>query len=105
MRYRWLTIAMIVVLVIINYIDRSAISYAVTPLSSQFGITTAEYGYISSAFSLGYLVFALISGPLVDRFGPRRILLAGVLVWSIASAITPVSGGFIGLLLIRIVLG
>jgi MFS family permease len=105
MRYRWLTIAMIVVLVIINYIDRSAISYAVTPLSSQFGITTAEYGYISSAFSLGYLVFALISGPLVDRFGPRRILLAGVLVWSIASAITPVSGGFIGLLLIRVVLG
>jgi sugar phosphate permease len=105
MRYRWLTIAMIVVLVIINYIDRSAISYAVTPLSSQFGITTAEYGYISSAFSVGYLVFALISGPLVDRFGPRRILLAGVLVWSIASAITPVSGGFIGLLLIRVVLG
>ncbi|HSZ41217.1 MAG TPA: MFS transporter [Trebonia sp.] len=104
-RFRWLTIAMIVVLVIINYIDRSAISYAVAPLSSQFGITTAEYGYISSAFSLGYLVFALVSGPLVDRYGPRRILLVGVIVWSLASAITPVSGGFIGLLLIRIVLG
>lgn len=104
-RFRWLTIAMIVVLVIINYIDRSAISYAVQPLSSQFGITTTEYGLISSAFSLGYLVFALASGPLVDRFGPRRILLAGVIVWSIASAITPVSGGFTGLLLIRILLG
>jgi sugar phosphate permease len=103
--FRWLTIAMIVVLVIINYIDRSAISYAVQPLSSQFGITTTEYGLISSAFSVGYLVFALVSGPLVDRFGPRQILLIGVIVWSIASAITPVSGGFIGLLLIRIVLG
>lgn len=104
-RFRWLTIAMILVLVVINYIDRSAISYAVQPLSARFGITTAEYGIISSAFSVGYLVFALASGPLVDRFGPRRILLAGVIVWSLASAITPASGGFIGLLLIRIVLG
>ena len=105
MRFRWLTIATIVVLVVINYIDRSAISYAVQPLSSQFGITTTEYGVISSAFSVGYLIFALLSGPLVDRFGPRRILLGGVIVWSIASVITPLSGGFIGLLLIRIVLG
>lgn len=103
--FRWVTIATILVLIVINYIDRSAISYAVTPLSKTFGISTTQYGLISSAFSVGYLVFALLSGPLVDRFGPRRVLLTGMLVWSVASAITPVAGGFAGLLLIRIVLG
>ena len=103
--FRWATITLIVVLIIINYIDRSAISYAVDPLSKEFGIDTAQYGLISSAFSIGYLVFALLSGPLVDRFGPRRILLWGIVFWSIATALTPISGGFTGLLLVRIVLG
>ncbi|WP_067669356.1 MFS transporter [Nocardia miyunensis] len=103
--FRWATVAMIVVLVIINYIDRSAVSYAVKPLEAEFGIDSADYGVISSAFSIGYMVFAFLAGPLVDRFGPRRILLVGMVFWSVATAITPISGGFTGLLLIRIVLG
>jgi sugar phosphate permease len=103
--FRWMTIAMIVVLVIINYIDRSAISYAVEPLSQEFGISKAQYGVIGGAFSIGYLVFALLSGPLVDRYGPRKVLLVAMVIWSVATAITPLSGGFTGLLLIRIVLG
>ncbi|HEX3591463.1 MAG TPA: MFS transporter [Pseudonocardiaceae bacterium] len=89
----------------INYIDRSAISFAVQPLTDEFHITSSQYGLISSAFSVGYMIFAFLTGPLVDRFGPRRILLIGMVVWSLASAITPISGGFTGLLLIRIVLG
>ncbi|MQY16974.1 MFS transporter [Nocardia macrotermitis] len=103
--FRWATVAMIVVLVIINYIDRSAVSYAVKPLEAEFGIDHADYGVISSAFSIGYMVFAFLAGPLVDKFGPRRILLVGMVFWSVATAVTPISGGFTGLLLIRIVLG
>lgn len=102
---RWATVALIVALIVINYIDRSAISYAVDPLSKEFGINAAGYGAISSAFSIGYMIFAFLAGPLVDRYGPRRVLLAGMIIWSVATALTPVSGGFTGLLLIRILLG
>jgi predicted MFS family arabinose efflux permease len=102
---RWLTIAMVVGLAAINYLDRGAIAYAVRPLSAEFGISPADYGLISSAFAIGYMVFALLSGPLIDRYGTRRILLLGMLVWSVATALTPVAGGFTGLLLIRILLG
>lgn len=104
-RFRWVTIALIVALIVINYIDRSAISFAVTPLQQQFGITTAQYGIISSAFAVGYMVFAFMSGPLVDRFGPRRVLLVAITIFSISVALIPVAGGFIGLLLLRIILG
>lgn len=103
--FRWATIALIVLLIVINYIDRSAVSYAVDPLSKELGIGTAGYGIISGAFSIGYMVFAFLSGPLVDRLGPRKILLAGMVIWSLATAITPIAGGFTGLLLIRIILG
>jgi MFS family permease len=104
-RFRWLIIAVILAVVVVDYADRSAISFAPRPLPSQFGITTAGYWLISSAFAVGYLVFALLSGPLSGRFGPRRILLTGVIAWSLVSMIAPASGGFTGLLLIRIVLG
>jgi sugar phosphate permease len=104
-RVRWLTLALIVALIVINYIDRSAVSYAVGPLTKSFGITKSQYGLISSAFSIGYMVFAFLAGPLVDRYGARRILLVGVAIWSVVTAVTPVSGSFIGLFVARIVLG
>ena len=104
-RFRWVTIALVIALIVINYIDRGAISYAATPLRREFGITTAQYGIISSVFSIGYMVFAFLSGPLVDRFGPRRVLLSAIVVFSVATALTPLAGGFTGLLLIRIILG
>lgn len=103
--FRWITIAVILALIMINYIDRSAVSYVVGPLSKEFGISIAQYGLISGIFSVGYMVFAFASGPLVDRFGPRRILLLGIVLWSVVSALTPIAGGFAGLLLIRIILG
>ncbi len=104
-RFRWVTISVILALIVINYIDRSAITYAVDPLSEEFGISSTQYGIIAGVFSVGYMVFAFLSGPLVDRFGARRILLIGIAIWSLVTALTPVAGGFVGLLLIRIVLG
>jgi MFS family permease len=102
---RWLIIALVIGLAAINYLDRSAIAYVVRPLSAEFGISPAGYGMISSAFAIGYLIFLLVAGTLIDRFGTRRILLLGMLIWSVATALIPVAGGFTGLLLIRMVLG
>ncbi len=104
-QYRWLTLALIIVLIVINYIDRSAIAYAIDPLTKAFGISKSQYGLISSAFSIGYMVFALLSGPLVDRFGARRVLMVGVAVWSVITVVTPVAGSFAGLFAARVVLG
>ncbi|WP_181763624.1 MFS transporter [Streptomyces albidus (ex Kaewkla and Franco 2022)] len=104
-QYRWLTLSLIVTLIVINYIDRAAISFAIDPLTKAFGISKYEYGLISSAFSIGYMVFAFLAGPLVDRYGSRRILLVGVALWSVVTAVTPVSGTFMGLFVARIILG
>ena len=104
-RFRFVTLGLVVSLIVINYIDRSAVSYAVEPLEAAFGITTAQYGIISSVFSVGYMVAAFLSGPLVDRFGCRRVLLTAVALFSITTALIPVAGSFAGLLIIRLLLG
>lgn len=104
-RFRFVTLGLIVGLIVINYLDRSAVSYAVGPLESAFGITTAQYGIISSVFSVGYMVAAFLSGPLVDRFGCRRVLLVAVALFSVTTALIPVAGSFAGLLVVRLLLG
>ncbi|GAA2860660.1 MFS transporter [Pseudonocardia halophobica] len=104
-RFRFVTIGVVIALIVINYVDRSAISYAVQPLEQAFGITTAQYGIISSVFSVGYMVFAFVSGPLVDRFGTRKVLLAAVMLFSVSVALIPVAGSFAGLLIVRLLLG
>lgn len=104
-RFRFVTLGLIVSLIVLNYIDRSAVSYAVEPLEGAFGITTAQYGIISSVFSIGYMVAAFLSGPLVDRFGCQRVLLTAVALFSITTALIPVAGSFAGLLIIRLLLG
>lgn len=105
MKSRWWTIAIILGLVVVNYVDRSAISFAASDLRAEFGITPGQYGIISSAFSIGYMLFALLSGPLVDRYGSRHVLIVGMFIWAAATALTPFAGGFIGLILLRILLG
>jgi MFS family permease len=96
---------LIIGLVLINYIDRSAIAYARGPISKSFGISPAQWGVISGAFSIGYLLVAFLSGALVDRFGPKKLLTTAVVVWSLASACTVVASTFTALFIVRVLLG
>jgi sugar phosphate permease len=102
---RWIMMGLIIILVLINYIDRSAIAYAVGPISKTFDISPEQWGFISGAFSIGYLVVAFMSGALVDRFGPKKLLTIAVIVWSLASACTVVASTFTALFVVRILLG
>lgn len=57
------------------------------PLSADFGWSRAQ---VSSVYSVAFLVFGL-SGPMIgwlfDRFGPLRLLLAGVLIASLSAVV------------------
>ncbi|UNC16533.1 MFS transporter (plasmid) [Acidiphilium multivorum] len=104
-RFRWVIVSLIVALVLINYIDRVAIAFAAGPLMQAIGISKQQFGFISGAFSVGYLLVALLSGPLVDRFGPKKVLATAIIIWSLASALTSMVGTFAMLLIVRILLG
>ncbi|MHB1948556.1 MAG: MFS transporter [Gammaproteobacteria bacterium] len=70
--------------IIINYLDRTALSYAVTPLESQFGLNNSDFGIIAAAFGVGYLIMTVIGGILVDQFGARKIWSGFAILWSLA---------------------
>lgn len=88
------SIAMLVVCTSLNYIDRSTLAVANPLIRQDLGLSVADMGLLLSAFLWAYAAFQLPGGALVDRFGPRRMLGLGVLVWSVAQALGGLVGGF-----------
>jgi MFS family permease len=75
----------------LNYIDRATLSVANLTIQKDLGIPVAKMGVLLSAFLWAYALSQLPVGPLIDRFGPRRLLGLGLLGWSAAQA----AGGFV----------
>src|SRR3984893_4096091 len=89
------------------YIDRVNISIAIIPLARAKGYDAAAKGLVLSSFFWGYLWLQLFGGWVADRFGGKRVLAAGVALWSIATFLTPLaaSTSFGALLTMRALLG
>jgi MFS family permease len=78
----------------VNYIDRSTLAVANPLIRHDLGFSIAEMGLLLSAFLWAYAAFQLPAGALVDRLGPRKLLGAGMFVWSVAQALGGLVGGF-----------
>ncbi|CAG9297445.1 MFS transporter [Celerinatantimonas diazotrophica] len=103
--FRWIVVAMLAAIILINYIDRSAISYAIGPMSKELNLSDAQQGMILGAFGIGYAVTTLLGGILVDRFGARIVLAVSVIAWAAATAFVGVASSFIMILVARAALG
>ncbi len=103
--FRWIVISLAFIATIINYLDRSALSYAITPLQKTFGLTDTDFGLIASAFGLGYLIMTIVGGVLVDKFGARKTWSLFGALWSISCALIGLATGFIWLFIFRMLLG
>jgi ACS family sodium-dependent inorganic phosphate cotransporter/ACS family sodium-dependent inorganic phosphate cotransporter-like MFS transporter 9 len=62
---------------------------AVLPMAAEFGWPPSIVGVVQSAFLWGYAATQLAGGALADAHGGRAVLAAGIVVFSIAQAITP----------------
>src|SRR4051794_20046794 len=88
-----------------NYLDRQVV-YGMTPfIEAAFGLSKFQVGLLAS-INLGvFAVASLVSGPIADRIGPRKVIFAGILVWSIATIGSAMSTTFEMLLFFRALVG
>lgn len=104
-RKRILIVAFLFSLAMINYIDRTTLSFAIGPIAKQFGLSSIAKGYLFSSFLWSYTLFLIPMGLLVDRFGSKKVAGWGICIWSIATACTGLSTGFLSFLATRLVMG
>ncbi len=90
---------------LVNYIDRSVL-FAVQPLvQAEFHRSDADFGLLTSAFFLFYMVAAPLMGPLADRHSRKLIMVMGAVVWSGATLLTAVAHNFQTLLVRHTLVG
>ncbi len=85
---RWFLIFWLFVLSAVAFLDRVNISIAGSSIASDYHLTNVQLGWVFSAFLAGYALFQTLGGMLADRFGPRRVLAAGVVWWGVFTALT-----------------
>jgi sugar phosphate permease len=102
---RWFILALICLMYLITYLDRVNISTAAPAISAEFGFDKLTMGTIFSAFAWAYALFQVPGGWLSDRFGPRAVLAAIVVFWSVMTAATAAAGGGASFIAARFLFG
>ena len=109
-RVRWFLVFWLFVLSAVSYLDRVNISIAGGAIADAYQLTDVQLGKVFSAMLVGYALFQTVGGRLADRFGPRRVLTAGVMWWGIFTALTAlvparISGALLLFMAVRFLLG
>jgi MFS transporter, ACS family, hexuronate transporter len=89
----------------VSFFDRQTLAALAPSVTKDLGISETAYGWVTSAFSIAYLVATPLSGWWIDRIGARRGLVGSVLLWTIVAALHAVIPGFWMLFALRIALG
>jgi MFS transporter, Spinster family, sphingosine-1-phosphate transporter len=98
--YPWTALVLLTTLNFLNYIDRSVL-FAVQPLvQTEFRLSNAQVGYLTSAFLAFYMIAAPFVGPLADRYSRKLIIILGAVFWSGLTLMTAVTHTY-GELLLR----
>jgi predicted MFS family arabinose efflux permease len=89
----------------ISYLFRSINALISGDLTSDLGLSAADLGLLTSVYFLTFAVAQLPIGVLLDRYGPRRVQSALLLVAAAGAAMFATSEGFAALVLARALIG
>ena len=103
--YRWIIAGLIFFITLVNFVDRSAISFVIGPLKQEFHFTDTQFGIILSAFGLGYMLLTAFGGWLVDKWGARLVWPLAAVAWSLCVGFLGFATGFLGFIALRFLLG
>ncbi|MFC1432200.1 DHA2 family efflux MFS transporter permease subunit [Streptacidiphilus sp. N1-3] len=84
---RWLALAALTLAVLIVALDGTVINVALPTLSAELGADSAQLQWIGGGYLLALSVAMLPVGLLGDRYGHKRLLLAGVGLFGVASLV------------------
>jgi MFS transporter, ACS family, glucarate transporter len=107
---RWFLVFWLFILSAVSYLDRVNISIAGGSIAEAYHLSDVQLGKVFSAMLVGYALFQTVGGRLADRFGPRRVLAAGVAWWGIFTALTAmvpanIAGALLIFVAVRFLLG
>ena len=100
-----LPLCALVAMNLLNYLDRQVIAAMLPSIQQQLALSDTQGGLLGSAFTIVYFLVCPLFGYLGDRRPRPQLLAWGVGLWSVATACTGLSRGFLSLLGVRAAVG
>lgn len=102
----WWVVAAMFAASIVSVIDRGILTLVVDPVRRDLGISDVQISLLLGlAFGLFYAIAGIPLGLLADRFSRRRLLIAGIAVWSAATFFGGLAASFGELFAARMIVG
>lgn len=89
----------------LNFFDRQVMAAVAEPIRREWALGDAAVGALGTAFTLLYAFVGVPFGRLADRARRTRILAAGVLAWSLLTALQGLARSFAQLFVLRLLVG
>ena len=102
---RWLTLAVLCVSLLVIVIDNTIVNVALPTLERELGTSISGLQWVVDGYTLVFAGLLLTAGALGDRFGRKRALTAGLVVFGIGSFAAAFAGGVGQLVGARAVMG
>ena len=85
--------------------DTGIIAFVLPTLAKAWALTTQQMGLIGSMGLVGMAIGAVLAGALADRFGRKRMFMATLALYSLATGLCGLAWSFESLLLFRFLVG
>ena len=102
---RWLAAIVMIVGALMDMIDVTIVNVALPTIRRDLHASATQLEWVVSAYMLAFAAALIIAGNLGDLFGRKRVFLAGVTVFGLASLAAGLSGSGAELIAARVVQG
>ena len=102
---RWLALALLALAQFVVVLDASIVNVALPSIGSDLHFSQENLSWVINAYTLTFATFMLPAATLGDRVGRRRVMLGGIVVFTLASIAAALSTSAEALIAARAVQG
>jgi EmrB/QacA subfamily drug resistance transporter len=102
---RWITLAVLCASLLIIVMDNTILNVAIPSLVDDLGATNSQLQWIVDGYTVVFAGLLLTTGSLGDRFGRKKALRAGIVIFGIGSILSALAASPIHLIVTRGLMG
>ena len=102
---RWIALAVLCMGSLMIVLDSTIVNVALPSIRSSLGFSQTSLAWVVNGYLLSFGGFLLLGGRLGDLYGPRRLFMAGIVLFTAASLTCGLAGSQVMLVTARVVQG